>query len=151
MFENEVNERRPEHFYYAQLTAEIASIPWRVWGKQPPPEVSDINNWLVNFKDPEDVKRKTEEESISAAAYKSELSRKAWMTFLGINEDGTLSGPLRTRKPPPIPGSSPAIVNSSPQSSQTPPGMGSTPPVPEIGPQNADKRQSRVFVRGVEQ
>lgn len=86
-FEMEVNEPKPEHYYYAQLASEIACLPYLVWGKAPPKEIRELKNWILKFGDPEEIARKAEEMAIQRAEQDAELSRSIWLGAMGIQLD----------------------------------------------------------------
>lgn len=128
VFEGELNERRPEFFYLAQLASEIACLPFLVWGKEPPEGLRDLEKWLLKFGDPESIKKRAEEQSEERAKQDAEFSRQQWLRWAGLDEHGNPTGPIKTRQAP----------RSSPYDPGTPPETA------DFGPSRADPGPIRV-------
>lgn len=161
-FEEEVNDRKAEHFYLAQIASELACVPWLVWGKEPPKELRDLNNWMLKFGAGEDVKERLAKTSEERRQQDAEFSKSVWLGVLGLNDDGTLRHPVVTRRPPdmpdhiptpgalpthgPFPHNPPEIELKAPPGPDVPSGGINPPPRPDRGSAGPLKRKKGVRV-----
>src|SRR6185503_8849644 len=99
LFEKELNEPKPEHYYFAEMSAELASIPFLVWGKMPPPELRDSKTFMLKFGTAEEIEKMKKEVAEKRAAQDAELSQSVWTGLFGlsIGPDGK---PVKQEKPP---------------------------------------------------
>ncbi len=159
LFDKEINEAKPDHYYFAQIASEISCLPFLVWGKEPPKELRDLKTWMLKFGDPEEIARKAEEMALKRAQQDAEFSRSVWMAGLGIEmgPDGKpvprekkKDGPPRTLPPHvrqmPVPGSVEANTGF-PRGNETLEPVSSD-FVPQAKPERP-KRRSKTVVKGV--
>lgn len=101
MFEKEINEPKPEHFYLAQLASEISCLPYLVWGKDPPQELRDLKTWMLKFGDPEEIEKKSKEAEEQRAIQQSEFSSSVWASAVGLvlGADGKPVGVPKKKEP----------------------------------------------------
>lgn len=98
LFEREMNEKRTDHYYFASIVSEIACLPFRVWGKEPPEELRDIKTFLLTFADPEELEQKAKDAMEQRAIRDAELSRHIWLAGVGITLDEK-GKPVRSEGP----------------------------------------------------
>jgi hypothetical protein len=98
LFEKEVNEPKPEHFYFAEMSSEIACLPFLVWGKKPPDELRDPKTYMLKFGSKEEIESKSEAAAKQRAEHDAQFSESTWATFLGI-EFGPDGKPIKKERP----------------------------------------------------
>lgn len=152
-FEEEANEKKVEHFYYAQLTSAITCLPFYVWGKQPPRDLLDLDNYLLGFGPAKEKAKRSPEERTEQDV---EMSMGVWLHALGLDKEGNRTRPLKVTLPPDMARNTPAQFQqdsiSDPQISipSPDPGPGSTNPrpTPDPAPEWPVTRKPQVWVKG---
>lgn len=98
LFEKEVNEPKPEHYYLAALNSTLECIPFLVWGKEPPKELREIKTFMLKFGTAEEMERKAVEVAEARMVQDAEFSRSVWLSGLGITL-GADGKPIPREKP----------------------------------------------------
>lgn len=101
--EDELHERKAEHWYLANIAFQIyllRHVVKHLLDPSPPkPEITDFQKFLLSFREDDEVEQEddeAEEETEDQRVERITRSRKFWLTGVGLSPDGK----LKTQKPP---------------------------------------------------